>query len=173
MEPTRFDALTRRLATGTSRRSVLRGLVAGLLAGIGLAKVAAADTSSKITLCHQTGSASNPWVLITVAQPAATTHLANGDTYPNSDGTCGDCQACAVGGGTTCDNPGCCTALLPDNVDICSGPYCQLTSEDQITAGSYTITVLAPGYPFCGWHCDYGVATCDESGCICPSEAPA
>lgn len=170
MDPMRFDAFTRRLAIGTSRRAVLRGLAAGALAGVGLAKVVAADSSSNVTLCHQTGSATNPWVLITVAPSAATTLLANGDKYPNSDGTCSACQACAVGDGTTCDNEGCCTGLLPDNFGACIGPYCQFLSENQIT-GPHTITVVAPDFPFCGWHCDYGDPTCDQNGCTCPSAA--
>jgi hypothetical protein len=44
MEPTRFDALTRTLATGANRRTAVRGLAAGAAALAGLGVVARGAT---------------------------------------------------------------------------------------------------------------------------------
>jgi hypothetical protein len=48
----------------------------------------------KTTLCHKTGSASNPWVLITIDNHAVDfPHLEHGDVYPRD----GQCPATADG----------------------------------------------------------------------------
>ena len=57
MDGNNFDDLTRKLATGASRRSVLRGLLGGAAALGGLkATDALAAKMDQITICHQTES---------------------------------------------------------------------------------------------------------------------
>jgi hypothetical protein len=46
------------------------------------------STGKKVTLCHKTGSVSNPGVTITVSQNAEAAHLAHGDSV----GACPDNQ---------------------------------------------------------------------------------
>jgi len=41
-----------------------------------------------VTICHVTGSTSNPVVLITVSAHAAPAHIAHGDFSPNAAGSC-------------------------------------------------------------------------------------
>src|SRR3954451_13686157 len=43
---------------------------------------------SKVTICHRTGSGSNPWVQITVAEPALKAHRRHGDLIPAPAGGC-------------------------------------------------------------------------------------
>jgi hypothetical protein len=47
-----FDQITRRLATATNRRSVVRGLAAGLFGAAGLRATTSAAPSGKTTICH-------------------------------------------------------------------------------------------------------------------------
>src|SRR3954452_5848809 len=42
----------------------------------------------KVTICHHTGSQSNPWVQITVAEPALKAHRKHGDLVPAPAGGC-------------------------------------------------------------------------------------
>src|SRR5690349_12690899 len=98
MDGKNFDELTRKLATGASRRSVLRGLLGGAAALGGLkATDTLAAKETKIPLCHATASASNPYVQITVANSAADLdpHFKHGDFYyvPGKTACCGpkDC----------------------------------------------------------------------------------
>src|SRR5204863_6909398 len=48
----------------------------------GDAKGYAQGQHGQTTLCHRTGSESNPWVLITVADPALKAHRKHGDIIP-------------------------------------------------------------------------------------------
>ncbi len=43
---------------------------------------------TRVTLCHATSSATNPYVLIKVAEPAYATHIEHGDFPPNEEGLC-------------------------------------------------------------------------------------
>ncbi|MBI3627618.1 MAG: hypothetical protein HY220_02640 [Candidatus Sungbacteria bacterium] len=59
-----------------------------VLIGVLAASAAMADGADKVTLCHVTGSGTNPFVVITVNKNALPAHLAIGDfLFPPS----GDC----------------------------------------------------------------------------------
>src|SRR3954452_17481445 len=46
----------------------------------------------KLTICHHTGSQSNPWVQITVAEPALKAHRKHGDVIPAPAAGCGNAE---------------------------------------------------------------------------------
>ena len=98
MDGNNFDELTRKLASGISRRSVLRGLVGGAAALVGIkSSEALAGKASKTTICHATSSASNPWVMITVNDNSLLpAHYGHGDfnVTDNSNVACCRSQDC-------------------------------------------------------------------------------
>jgi hypothetical protein len=56
--------------------------------GAGSATAAQDQYVGKTTICHRTGSAKNPFVLITVSNNALPAHKAHGDTLAGPGGTC-------------------------------------------------------------------------------------
>lgn len=107
-----FDALARRLATGRSRRSVLRGLVGGgaALVAVRTGTVLAAS-EGKTAVCHFSKDLGT-YEPISVSVNAVEAHLAHGDQ------TCAEGEICGAQG---CAAPptGCSDAVLtgmPDDI---------------------------------------------------------
>ena len=141
MDHQHFDDATRALATGASRRWVLKGLATGaaggalalLSAGPATAKRKSAKKAKKVKpgLCHWTGSATNPYVYIRISESAVPAHQAHGDPLCPPDDACvtyagcdefGSCvptfypeAACtdALGAAGLCDALGACVPTAP------------------------------------------------------------
>jgi len=125
MENQQFDALTKTMASGKSRRGLLRGAGAGVAASLlgALGLRGAEATVEKDYICHGTGSATNPYVLLYVPIHSAhfEKHLpARRDTAALSRGTGKNkvyycppppkpCPTCPPACEKPCDGtPGCC-----------------------------------------------------------------
>ena len=99
MDKERFDRITRRLASGQSRRGVRKGLVGsalgGTLAAMGLAS-GAAKPAGKVAVCHFDAT-TGLYDHITVAYRAVPAHRAHGDGInPNFQTDVKNCGACGV-----------------------------------------------------------------------------
>jgi hypothetical protein len=131
MDGASFDRLARGLAAGHTRRSVVKRLGAAALGALGLAGAGRASRAgagqAKRSLCHATGDATNPWVVIDVAEPAWNDHAAHGDkVYVNccTDSDCtGEYDTCGGGGveGACGCTPDCSAATCADPGDGCGG----------------------------------------------------
>lgn len=91
MDGNGFDALTRRLATGRSRRSVLKGLIGGgaavLAAGAG-STLAKPSPDKKVTVCHSDAD-TGQYYEISIATKALSKHLQN--NRGDYEGACAVC----------------------------------------------------------------------------------
>ena len=91
MDDRRFDELTRRLATGRTRRSVLKGTDRrrrGRAGNRGWLALAKPSPDKKVTICHYDAS-TGQYYEISIAQKALDKHLQN-----NPGDTQGACAAC-------------------------------------------------------------------------------
>ena len=68
--------------------------------GTGTTGTTTTSSDRKVTLCHKTGSKSNPWVKISVSKNAVKAHMNHGDIAVSADGSCPKGSKHG-GGGTT------------------------------------------------------------------------
>lgn len=134
-------------------------------AALSAAQCMAFQVGGKTTICHQTGSARNPVVKITVAtagciQGHASQH--RGD-YVSVDGTC--TNACLPSGSPCDESLGCCNGLT------CTNGTCQSSCEAPLSQCGADCTDVANDVDHCGL-CDNpceapanATATCTNGGC--------
>jgi hypothetical protein len=129
MDSQKFDGITRALASGTSRRSVLRGMFGtafgGALATIGVRTAGA--SSHKVNVCHLTDDPANPVVLIDVSENAVPAHAAHGDaTYVDLTSDVNNCGWCGnvCGAGEACEAGTCVSTCLADGEVCATGTEC-------------------------------------------------
>lgn len=110
-----FDDVTRRLASGVSRRQMLRGLAGGAFGMIVLGKAArVAAEADKVTICHKPGTPAER--TLSVASSAVAAHIAHGDV----EGPCASPDPCA---GVVC-------SAVENGTNQCIEGECQLTCSD-------------------------------------------
>ncbi len=162
MDQQRFDDLTRALATGTSRRRMLRGLTGGVLGGVlGLAGLQEASAACRVIdqkcdannpCCKGAKCANRHCVCKTAAGYEAC--LGPGSRCINTNTDEAHCGACF----TPCPPTATCVdgaCVCPNGTTPCNG-QCVNTLTDENNCGS------------CGYICpDRGV--CAEGGCFCPT----
>ncbi len=106
-----------------------------ICAGVGIQISLAA--SNKVSICHKTSSAKNPFVMILVNESAQATHMDHGDILPDSDGECHDVPTFH------------CIGTLPTNAVLYPGDNVTLTEDTPIVFSEEDTAAK----------CEYGIAT--------------
>ena len=160
-----FDDLTRKVAQGMSRRTMLRGLIGG-----GAAVVAArtgatlAAPAAKQDICHVEGNGS--FHLINVSVNALPAHEAHGDGYLGTNAHCSACgDACSEIDACTparCDGSSCNTVSNCDTDQVCDSGQCiyPTTAPPNGCGGSFE-TCCAGNYCNLGLSCQNGQCNVD------------
>lgn len=143
MDGSTFDTLVRALARAKSRRSILGGLVAGSLGT--LAMRAPVVAGKKISICHATGSDSNPWRLIEISENAWTAHQKHGDGVFGGQDHCGAC-------GNACDDHQSCdfgVCVSPECSPLCQESFCAC-QDDYLCVHGNCLELSSGGCRFTG-----------------------
>jgi hypothetical protein len=162
----RFDRMTKQLATGQSRRGVLKGLGAAALGALGLQQTGALAKGGKTRFCHQNDNGTYEY--ITVSESAAVAHRAHGDVENPIFATnvlhCGSCGNA-------------CTAAPTNATASCVGGTCGFTCETGYQRNA-TGDGCVPTDPCAGKTCDpapdacHTAGTCNSSSGICSPPVP-
>jgi hypothetical protein len=114
MPTSSFDTLSRTLATGASRRSLLRGMVGAAVGGALAGRSAVAAPQSKVGICHQDDLGQYRYQ--EVNGNAVPAHEAHGDAiapdFSSDSNHCGGCGI-ACGDGYTCQDSACVEVTPP------------------------------------------------------------
>ena len=130
-----FDELTRKVAQGMSRRTMLRGLIGGGAAVVATkAGGSLAAPREKQVICHAEGNGS--FHLINVSVNAIPAHEAHGDGYLGTTAHCSDCGDACSGGQDCCS--GSCTNLGTNENCASCGDVCDAFSNSYCDGGTCT-----------------------------------
>lgn len=157
MDGTRFDGLTRALARGASRRTVLRGLIGGAAAGT------AAAAMSRVTLADEHDE---PVACPGLLEPCGEVEIAQ-----QVPGECCDGLVCCEGDPAYCAE--CCSdAECPQGSICCAGACRELECciDDILTGGDPNARCPEGTSCFEGF-CDAYCSTddeCEDGTCCCP-----
>lgn len=155
MDTRKFDTLTKSLATGTSRRSVIGGLFGGAFGITGLSR-AAAGPAPKVDICHYDAD-NDVFFMINVSSNSLSGHLGHGDFEP-ADLACDTDQQVAESG---------CSCECTDPVESCAA-HMQFSDS----GCSCVCHVYETEEPQCYWMENYTGDSCwlptsyDEAQCF-------
>jgi len=129
----------------------------------------------RVTICHATGSARNPYTLIRVAESACVNaHSAHAGDYVSTDGTCGP-GACLPVGGPIDATIGCCPGLVAVRgvcTDLCENVTCAAADRCHVagTCNPLTGACSNPSAPDGAMCSDDSLCTagdaCREGSCV-------
>lgn len=165
MDGRNFDDLARKMASGVTRRSLLRGLIGGgaALGGLRGAGVLAAP---KVTICHYPPDNPGNLQIISVGSASLPDHFAHGDTVFGDCCVDADCPAssgdCGVLVGCRADANGTSSCAYSDDSSICDdGDACNGLETCQQSACVAGTPIDCTGF---GDQCNTGV--CSGGQCI-------
>lgn len=168
MDTQKFDGIVKSLATGASRRTILQGVFGGALGSLGMRGAMAQP--SKVGVCHQTGSDTNPFEYIVVSENAVPAHEAHGDAVwvdlTSDVYNCGWCgNACADG--EACVDGMCMTTCVSVG-DVCttSADCCDADCVNGLCGApdACTMDIYGTGFDF-GNGAEYGSGTAGTTQC--------
>lgn len=166
MDGRHFDEMTKKLALGTSRRNVLRGLIGGgaAIAGLKIAGPAAAQ-AGKTVICHVPPGNPGNVQKISVGNPSLTAHLAHGDSIYGGCCTDSDCAAmtgaCGVLVGCLIDDDNVSACVYQTDNSYCADACGDLECCEGYCADSFICAVR--GKP--GAECNDGNACTSNDRC--------
>jgi hypothetical protein len=171
VDPSRFDALVRSVASAVpSRRGLLRAVASAALGGFA-AGTGRARAATRVGVCHLTGSATNPYRYVEVAASAAASHAAHGDAVDvdlqTDPANCGACGVACEGG--QCAGGECVPAGPCDGVP--EGTSCSVGGTNgRCRDGAccfFAGATCTDGDECCGGTCDGNGHCCATAGVAC------
>lgn len=153
-----FGAAVALVAVGCGSAGVDQDDAIGTLSGaLTVEKCSAAAVNGKVTLCHATASAKNPYVRVSVSVNACRNgHAGHDGDFISLDGTCPSTDLCkgvkcpggdACFGAATCDpaTGACLSELRPDAAPLCTGECPSVDGAWTLSDGTHSWPVTLSG----------------------------